>query len=102
MILLKKAALPGLGKVRIEKNNDRPILDKTENWGEQMKVKLQEKEKCTHYWVYRKYRPDRYHQPCRVLARSQGKGPRNVLVEFMDGEKVVGLRFCVRRLKGQE
>ena len=36
--------------------------------------------------------------PCRVLARGRGPGPRNVLVEFADGERVVGTRYCVRRI----
>lgn len=53
----------------------------------------------THYWFYKKYLGERNRQPCRVLARGTGKGPRNVLVEFEDGYRVVGTRFCVRRLK---
>ena len=38
-------------------------------------------------------------QRCKVLVRGVGNGPRNVLVEFGDGERVVGTRWCVRRLK---
>jgi hypothetical protein len=52
-----------------------------------------------YYWFYKKYLPERKDEPCRVLARGKGKGPRNVLVEFADGFKVVGTRFCVRRNK---
>ena len=50
-----------------------------------------------HVWYFRKYRGDRKGQPCKVLARGRGPGPRNVLVEFKDGERVVGTRYCVRR-----
>jgi hypothetical protein len=28
-------------------------------------------------------------QPCRVLVRSKGPGPRNALVEFEDGSRIV-------------
>ena len=51
----------------------------------------------THYWFFKKYLPERNGQPCRVLARGNGAGPRNVLVEFADGYRVVGTRFAVRR-----
>jgi hypothetical protein len=51
-----------------------------------------------HVWRLRRYLPERYGQPCRVLARGRGRGPRNVLVEFEDGFRVVGTRFCVRRV----
>lgn len=52
----------------------------------------------THYWWYKKWLPERTGQPCRVLARGNGRGPRNVLVEFLDGFRAVSARFCVRRL----
>lgn len=52
----------------------------------------------THYWYLRKYQPERHGQHCRVIARGNGAGPRNVLVEFADGYRVVGIRFAVRRL----
>lgn len=52
----------------------------------------------THYWWYRKYLPERKGQACNVVARGNGRGPRNVLVEFQDGVRVVSTRFCVRRL----
>lgn len=35
----------------------------------------------TYVWRLRKWRPDRYGHPCRVLARGRGPGPRNVLAE---------------------
>ncbi len=53
----------------------------------------------THYWWYRKWLPERKNQFCRVRARGNGRGPRNVLVEFPDGFRVVSTRFCVRKLK---
>ena len=51
----------------------------------------------THYWAFKKYLPERHLQPCRVIARGNGKGPRNVLIEFADGYRVVGTRFAARR-----
>lgn len=53
----------------------------------------------THYWYFKKWLPGRKGEPCRVLARGNGRGPRNVLVEFEDGFRAVGTRFCVRRRK---
>ena len=52
----------------------------------------------THYWNLVKYLPERKGQACCVLARGNGAGPRNVLVKFSDGCRVVGIRFAVRRL----
>ena len=57
-----------------------------------------------HVWWFRKWPrttwdsagDERKGQPCRVLARGVGGGPRNVLVEFEDGEKMVSTRFAVR------
>lgn len=54
----------------------------------------------THFWCFRKYLPERHGSACRVVARGNGRGPRNVLVQFEDGFRVVGTRFCVRNLKG--
>lgn len=51
----------------------------------------------THVWYWRKHRPDRKGHPCRVLATSPGPGPRNVLVEFSDGEQVIAPRWAIRR-----
>lgn len=52
----------------------------------------------THDWRLRKWLPGRYREPCRVLARGNGRGPRNVLIAFADGTRVVATRFSVRRL----
>jgi hypothetical protein len=56
----------------------------------------------THVWRFLKYLPLRHGARCRVLARGNGGGPRNVLVEFEDGYRVVGTRFCVRKMKKEE
>jgi len=50
----------------------------------------------THVWRLKKWLPERYGEPCRVLARGRNG---NTLVEFADGFRVVGTRWCVRRLK---
>ena len=44
---------------------------------------------------------ERYKQNCKVLVRANGRGPRNILVEFEDGVKIVAPRFAVRQKKGQ-
>lgn len=54
----------------------------------------------THVWYSRRTLPERKGCPCRVLARGRGRGPRNVLVEFEDGRRVVSHRFAVRRMAG--
>lgn len=49
----------------------------------------------THYWRVRSRLPERFGEPCRVLAR----GRRNtILVEFADGALVLTSRNYVRRL----
>ena len=59
----------------------------------------------THYWRLKKWLGERYGHRCRVICRGGGRGvgkfrsPVNVLVEFGDGSRVVGTRFCVRRLR---
>lgn len=50
-------------------------------------------------WRLRKWCPERFGQPCRVLARGPGPGPRNVLVEFEDGTRIVSIRWCVREAR---
>jgi hypothetical protein len=50
----------------------------------------------THWWRLKKWLPERYGEPCRVLARGRNG---NTLVEFADGFRVVGTRWCVRRLR---
>jgi hypothetical protein len=49
----------------------------------------------THFWRVRTRLPDRYGQPCRVLARG---ALNTILVEFADGFRVTTSRFYVRRL----
>lgn len=53
----------------------------------------------THYWRLRRTLPERNGQPCRVLCAGRGPGPRNILVEFADGLRVVSIRWSVRRLR---
>ena len=76
----------------------------------------------THVWFWRKWRGDRKGQDCRVVTRANGtektivawgagpfgkmfkgltysQSPRNILVEFVDGEKVIAPRFAVGRRK---
>ena len=50
-------------------------------------------------WWPRKYLKDRKNSSCRVLIRANGRGPRNILVEFEDGYKVITYRFAVRKKK---
>jgi hypothetical protein len=54
----------------------------------------------THRWFFKKWLPERKGQLCRVLCRGRGgkRAPRNVLVEFQDGFRVVSTRFCVRKI----
>lgn len=53
----------------------------------------------THIWFWRKFRPDRKGQVCRVVCGSgPGRGPKNVMVEFEDGERVVAPRWAIRRM----
>lgn len=49
----------------------------------------------THYWRVRTRLPERFGEPCRVLARGRFN---NILVEFSDGTRVVTSRNYVRRL----
>lgn len=53
----------------------------------------------THVWYWRRHRGDRKGHSCAALASASGGGPRNVLVEFADGEQVVAPRWAVRRRK---
>ena len=47
----------------------------------------------THTWIGRRYLPNRYGQPCRLLVSRRGKH----LVEFADGWRVVTVRGTFRR-----
>ena len=49
----------------------------------------------THLYRVRKWLPERYRQPCRLLVRWSRNG--NVLIQFEDGVKVVCPRWSVRR-----
>lgn len=48
----------------------------------------------THYWAWRKRLPERFRQPCRVIARAR---MNSILIEFADGVRVVTSRYAVRR-----
>ena len=50
----------------------------------------------THYWRVRTKLPERFGQPCRVLARGK---MNSCLVEFSDGYRVITSRNFVRKLK---
>lgn len=50
----------------------------------------------THYWRVRARLPDRFGQPCKVLARGS---MNTALVEFEDGFRVTTSRNYVRRLQ---
>jgi hypothetical protein len=51
----------------------------------------------THTYRIRKWMPERYGRPCRVVARAAGAGPRNVLIEFADHRRAVVPRWSIRR-----
>lgn len=53
----------------------------------------------THFWRVKTTLPERKGEPCRVLVRGSGLGPRNILVVFADGYRVVTHRYAVRQLK---
>lgn len=48
----------------------------------------------THYWRIRATLPERYGQPCRIVATGK---LHSCLVEFADGQRVVTSRYSVRR-----
>ncbi len=48
-----------------------------------------------HLYRIRKWLPERYGQPCRLLVPWSRNG--NVLVQFADGERVVCPRWSVRK-----
>lgn len=49
----------------------------------------------THYYRWRKYRPDLFYGHCRIIARGM---MNSVMVEFLDGTRHVVSRFAVRKL----
>ncbi len=48
-----------------------------------------------HYWRVRTRLPERWHQPCRVIARGR---MNTIVVEFADGYRVATSRNYVRRI----
>lgn len=48
----------------------------------------------THYWRVRTTLPDRFGQPCRVLARGRMNSAQ---IEFEDGTRHIVSRWAVRR-----
>lgn len=50
---------------------------------------------ATHYWRIRATLPDRFGQPCKVLARGK---LNSVLVQFADGVRHIVNRYAIRRL----
>ena len=52
----------------------------------------------THYWRIRKTLPERYGQPCRLVAVGR---LNSALIEFGDGTRHVVSRFALRRLGGR-
>lgn len=49
----------------------------------------------THYWRIRTTLPDRFGQPCRVIARGR---MNSIQIEFADGVNHIVSRHAVRRL----
>lgn len=52
-----------------------------------------------YFWRVRARLPDRYGQPCRVLARG---ALNSALVEFQDGTQVITSRNYLRRRRDDE
>lgn len=50
---------------------------------------------ATHYWRVRATLPDRFGQPCIVLARGR---MNSIAVQFADGTRHIVSRHAVRRL----
>jgi hypothetical protein len=49
----------------------------------------------THFWRVRATLPDRFGQPCRVVARGR---MNSIQVEFADGVNHIVSRYAVRKL----
>lgn len=49
----------------------------------------------THYWRVRATLPDRFREPCRVIARGK---MNSIQIEFTDGTRHIVSRYAVRRL----
>ncbi|WP_298165325.1 hypothetical protein [Novosphingobium sp.] len=50
----------------------------------------------THYWRIRATLPERFGQPCRVIARGR---MNSIQIEFADGVNHIVNRYAVRRLQ---
>lgn len=50
----------------------------------------------THWFRWRKFRPDWYGRRCRIIARGT---MNSALIEFDDGERAVVSRWAIRKLK---
>lgn len=51
--------------------------------------------KFSHYWRIRKWLPERYGHPCRLLATGK---MNSVLIEFGDGVRQIVSRYSIRKL----
>lgn len=49
----------------------------------------------THIYRWKKYRPELYRRPCRIIARGK---LNSCLVEFDDGTRHVCSRYAVRKV----
>ena len=49
-------------------------------------------------WRFKRRLPERYGAKCRIVQRSTGPGPRNILVEFEDGLRVVTTWRAVKKV----
>jgi len=48
-------------------------------------------------WRFKRRLPERYGAKCRIVQRSTGPGPRNILVEFEDGYRVITTWRAVKK-----
>lgn len=49
----------------------------------------------THTWRWRKYLPERFGEPCRLIKTGR---MNSALVEFGDGSRVITSRYAVRKV----
>ena len=49
----------------------------------------------THYWRVKKWLPERFGQPCRIIATGS---LNSVMVEFADGTRHVTCRYFIRKI----
>jgi hypothetical protein len=50
--------------------------------------------RVSHTWRWRKYLPERFGQPCRIVAVGR---MNSALIEFADGYRVITSRYAVRK-----